>query len=57
MTNTQPTLRDLLTIRDYLRDRVDELIEAKLMSDANVIAYEISWINKAIAEAEAEAKP
>ena len=60
MTNTQPDtrdqkLRDLLTIRDYLRDRVDELTARNQMIDALAVAKEVSWLNAQIRQAEAEA--
>ena len=54
-TTREQKLRDLLTIRSYLRDRVDELVAAKILTSANVVAMEISRLNKAIAKAEAEA--
>ena len=58
MTNTQPDtsdqrLRDLLTIRDYLRDRVDELTARNQMIDALAVAKEVSWLNAQIRQAEA----
>ena len=60
MTSTQPDtrdkkLRDLLTIRSYLRDRVDELVAERLLSQANAVAAEVSRLNTAITKAEAEA--
>lgn len=60
MTNTQPDtreqkLRDLRTIRDYLRDRRDELHEQKKTEDAWAIAREVLLLNEAITKAEAEA--
>ena len=60
MTTTQPDtrdkkLRDLLTIRSYLRDRVDELVAERLLSQANAVAAEVSRLNQLITKAEAEA--
>lgn len=60
MTNTQPDisdkkLRDLRTIRDYLRDRVDELTARNQMTDALAVAKEVNWLNAQIRQAEAEA--
>ena len=54
-TTRDQKLRDLLTIRSYLRDRVDELVAAKMLTSANVVATEISRLNKAITKAESEA--
>jgi len=52
--DSEQKLRDLLTIRSYLRDRVDELVAAKMLTSANVVATEISLLNKAITKAESE---
>ena len=54
-TRSEQKLRDLLTIRSYLRDRVDELVAERLLSQANAVAAEVSRLNKEIAKAEAEA--
>lgn len=59
MTIAQPDtreqkLRDLQTIRDYLRDRRDALLADRCYIDAKVIGDEVSRLNKLIAEAEAE---
>lgn len=48
---------DLLTIRDYLRERRDLLSEHGHWVNAQAIADEITLLSKLIAEAEAEAKP
>lgn len=58
MTNTQPDnrdqkLRDMLTIRDYLRERRDALLADRFRIDAKVIGDEVSRLNRLIAEAEA----
>ena len=58
MTSTQPDtrdqkLRDLITIRDYLRDRRDFLLADRHYIDAKVIGDEVSRLNRLIAEAEA----
>ena len=58
MTNAQPDtrdqkLRDLITIRDYLRDRRDELHKQGWHGDAKQIGDEVSRLNILIAEAEA----
>lgn len=58
MTTTQPDtsdqkLRDLITIRDYLRDRRDELHEQGWHNNAKQIGDEVSRLNLLIAEAEA----
>ena len=55
LTRSDQKLRDLLTIRSYLRDRVDGLLAAKILTSANVLAMEISRLNTAITKAEAEA--
>ena len=60
MTNTEPDtsdqkLRDLRTIRDYLRERRDALLANRHYIDAKVIGDEVSRLNRLIAEAEAEA--
>ncbi len=55
LTRSEQKLRDLLTIRSYLRDRVDNLLAAKILTSANVLAMEISRLNNAIAKAESEA--
>jgi hypothetical protein len=55
LTRSDQKLRDLLTIRSYLRDRVDELVAAGILLGADVVAVEVSRLNKAIAKAEAEA--
>lgn len=60
MTNTQhdnreQKLRDMRTIRDYLRDRRDELHEQGWHGNAKQIGDEVSRLNILIAEAEAEA--
>ena len=52
-TARDPSLRDLLTIRSYLRDRRDELLASNFLIDAKVIGKQISRLNKLIAEAEA----
>ena len=54
-TTRDQKLRDLLTIRSYLRDRVDELVAERLLSQANAVAAEVSRLNTAITKAEAEA--
>ena len=54
-TTRERKLRDLLTIRDYLRDRVDELVAERLLSQANAVAAEVSRLNQLITKAEAEA--
>ena len=58
MTNTQPDtreqkLRDLQTIRDYLRDRRDELHKQGWHINAKQIGDEVSRLNILIAQAEA----
>ena len=58
MTSTQPDtrdqrLRDLRTIRDYLRERRDALLADRFRIDAKVIGDEVSRLNRLIAEAEA----
>ena len=58
MTSTEPDtrdkkLRDLLTIRDYLRERRDALLADRHYIDAKVIGDEVSRLNILIAEAEA----
>jgi hypothetical protein len=52
-TRSDQKLRDLLTIRSYLRDRRDELLADRFLIDAKVIGDEISRLNLLIAEAEA----
>jgi hypothetical protein len=52
-TAREQKLRDLLTIRSYLRDRRDELLADRFLIDAKVIGDEISRLNLLIAEAEA----
>jgi hypothetical protein len=52
-TTREQKLRDLLTIRSYLRDRRDELLADRFLIDAKVIGDEISRLNLLIAEAEA----
>ncbi len=52
-TRSEQKLRDLLTIRSYLRDRRDELLASNFLIDAKVIGKQISRLNKLIAEAEA----
>ena len=54
-TSSEQKLRDLLTIRSYLRDRVDGLVAERLLSQANAVAAEVSRLNTAITKAEAEA--
>lgn len=54
-TRSDQKLRDLLIIRNYLRDRVDELVAAGILLGADVVATEVSRLNKLIAKAEAEA--
>jgi hypothetical protein len=58
MTNIQPDtrdqkLRDLITIRDYLRYRRDELYEQGWHGNAKQIGDEVNRLNILIAEAEA----
>lgn len=53
LTRSEQKLRDLLTIRSYLRDRRDELLADRFLIDAKVIGDEISRLNLLIAEAEA----
>lgn len=53
LTRSEQKLRDLLTIRSYLRDRRDELLASNFRIDAKVIGDEISRLNRLIAEAEA----
>jgi hypothetical protein len=55
LTRSEQKLRDLLTIRSYLRDRVDGLVAERLLSQANAVAAEVSRLNTAITKAEAEA--
>ena len=52
-TRSDQKLRDLLTIRSYLRDRRDELLASNFRIDAKVIGDEIGRLNLLIAEAEA----
>jgi hypothetical protein len=52
-TTREQKLRDMLTIRSYLRDRRDELLADRFLIDAKVIGDEISRLNLLIAEAEA----
>ncbi len=54
-TTRDQKLRDLLTIRSYLRDRRDELVAEKILLSANVFAMEVTHLSNAIAKAEAEA--
>lgn len=53
-TSIDKKLRDLQTIRDYLRNRRDELQEQGWHSNANQIGHEVSRLNILIAEAEAK---
>jgi len=53
LTRSDQKLRDLLTIRSYLRDRRDELLASNFRIDAKVIGDEIGRLNLLIAEAEA----
>jgi len=53
LTRSEQKLRDLLTIRSYLRDRRDELLASNFRIDAKVIGDEIGRLNLLIAEAEA----
>lgn len=53
LTRTEQKIRNLVAIRSYLRDRVDELVESRLLSQANAVAAEVSRLNLLIAEAEA----
>lgn len=46
----------LLTIRDYLRDRRDELYDARDYEKTKVVAAEVVHVNAKIMEAEKEAK-
>ena len=68
LTRSKAKLRDLLTTRSYLRDRIeilgdvcDESPETTqherqwLLSQANVVASEVSRLNKEITKAESEA--
>jgi hypothetical protein len=52
-TTRDPSLRDLLTIRSYLRDRRDDLTITVI--EQRVFAMEVHCITAAIAKAEAEA--
>ena len=53
LTRSEQKLRDLLTIRSYLRDRRDD---PKLKPTyAIALAWEIDHLNEAITKAEAEA--
>jgi hypothetical protein len=52
-TTREQKLRDLLTIRSYLRDRRDELLASNFRIDAKVIGDEIGRLNLLIAESEA----
>jgi hypothetical protein len=52
-TTRDQKLRDLLTIRSYLRDRRDSLSITPTVAKA--LAWEVERLNKAIARAEAEA--
>jgi hypothetical protein len=52
-TAREQKLRDLLTIRSYLRDRRDDLLASSFRIDAKVIGDEVSRLNLLIAEAEA----
>lgn len=56
MTATDKSLSDLLTIRDYLRDRRDELYESRDYERMKVVASEVVHVNAMIMEAEKEAK-
>ena len=53
LTRTEQKIRNLVAIRSYLRDRVDELVAERLLSQANAVAAEVSRLNRLIAEAEA----
>ena len=55
LTRSDQKLRDLLTIRSYLRDRVDKLVAERLLSHASAVAAEVICLNKAITKAEAGA--
>ena len=47
---------DLLTIRNYLRDRRDDLLSKGWHGDSKTVADEVERLNKLIAKAEAEAE-
>ena len=53
LTRSEQKIRNLVAIRSYLRDRVDELVAERLLSQANAVAAEVSRLNLLIAEAEA----
>ena len=53
LTRTEQKIRNLVSIRSYLRDRRDELHEQGWHGDAKQIGDEVSRLNLLIAEAEA----
>jgi hypothetical protein len=52
-TTREQKLRDLLTIRSYLRDRRDDL--SITPTEAKAFAWEVERLSEAITKAEAEA--
>lgn len=56
MTTTDKSLSELMAIRDYLRDRGDELDEQRRTIEANCLWLEVVLISEAIAKYESIAK-